>query len=66
MTIAEIETKAEGIKIFNGSGAQRQMRLIDEKSITPPLFRGDRRKYMSWAKYLCPGFRKMLDWAERE
>ena len=49
VTIAEIEAKVEGLKINNGNGDQRQMRLINDKSITPPLFSGDRKKYMSWA-----------------
>ena len=73
VTIAEIETKAGGLKINSSNGDWRQMRLINDKSITPPLFGGDRKKYISWARsmkaYLDSqyfGFRKMLDWAERE
>ena len=73
VTIAEIETKVEGLKINNGNGDQRQMRLINDESVQPPLFSGDRKKYISWARsmkaYLdshYSGFRKMLDWAERE
>ena len=50
VTIAEIEAKVEGLKINNGNGDHRQMRLINGKSITPPPFRGDRKKYMSWAR----------------
>ena len=73
VTIAETETKAAGLKLNSCHGKQRQMRLINDKSITPPLFGGDRKKYMSWARsmnaYLgsqYSGFRKMLDWAECE
>ena len=57
----------------NGNGEPRQMRLINDKSITPPFLNGDRRKYMSWVRSVkaCldsqySGFRKILDWAERE
>ena len=47
VTIAEIETKVEGLNINSNNGEQRQMRLINHKSITPPLLSGYRKKHMS-------------------
>ena len=73
VTIAEVETKVESLKSNGNSGETRQMRLIDDKSITSPLFSGDRKTDLFWARsvnaYLdsrYSGFHKMFNWAERE
>ena len=73
VTIAEVETKVESLKSNANHGEARQMRLIDDKSINPPLFSGDSKKYVSWARSMkayfgsrYSEFHKMLDKAELE
>ena len=68
VTIAEVETKVESLTSNGNSVETRQMRLIDDGSINPPIFSGDRKKYKSWVTsmkaYLDSwylGFRKMLN-----
>ena len=70
---AEVESKVGSLKSNGNGGETRQIKLINHKSITPPLFSGNRNKYMSWARsmkvYLdsqYSGFRKRLDPAEHE
>ena len=62
----------ETLQSTGGHGEARQMRLTDDKSITPRLFSGIRKKHISWARSMKAyfdsrdsGFRRMLDGAER-